>query len=174
MSDSHGRRVRASWESAAVNRAGPDALAGPARPDRVSPQLSLTGSDPLSRKNAPPRSRRPGAKRPRHSAALADTGPKRPHRRDPLSREAAPHHATSTSRSRGTGVCRPAGNDVGIHWHHVTPIPPAKFHRSSKWWHPLPGAPVRFRVKGSHHSAISDLWRGSGLSTHALFCLLVR
>jgi hypothetical protein len=34
---------------------------------------------------------------------------------------------------------------------------------SSKWWHPLPGAPVRLRVKGSNHGSISDSRRGSGL-----------
>lgn len=44
--------------------------------------------------------------------------------------------------------------------------------RTSKWWHPLPGAAVRIRVKGSNHRSISDSGRGSGLSTHALFALL--
>ena len=44
--------------------------------------------------------------------------------------------------------------------------------RTSKWWHPLPGAPVRLKVKGSNHDSISNSRRGSGLSTHALFGLV--
>ena len=40
-------------------------------------------------------------------------------------------------------------------------------------WHPLPGAPVRFRVVGSNQGSISDSRRGSGLSSRDLFCLSV-
>ncbi len=46
------------------------------------------------------------------------------------------------------------------------------YQRTSKRWRPLPGAPVRLRVKGSNHGSISDSRRGSGLSSRALFALL--
>ena len=44
---------------------------------------------------------------------------------------------------------------------------------TSKRWHPLPGAPVRLRVNGSHQGSISDSGRGSGLSSRDLFCVLL-
>jgi hypothetical protein len=43
----------------------------------------------------------------------------------------------------------------------------------SKWWHRLPGAPVRFKLKGSRQDSISNSRRGSGLSTYALFAHLI-
>ncbi len=46
--------------------------------------------------------------------------------------------------------------------------------RTLEVWHRLPEARLRFRVKGSHHVSISDSRRGSGLPTHALFCLFIR
>jgi hypothetical protein len=36
------------------------------------------------------------------------------------------------------------------------------FRANGEWWHPLPGAPVRFRVKGSNHGSISDSRRVAG------------
>ena len=77
------------------------------------------------------------------------------------------HRETPTSIT--TGAIQARAYDATIRRVYVT-----RFFYScttSKWWHPLPGAPVRFRVKGSHQGSISDSRRGSGLSTHALFAV---
>lgn len=42
----------------------------------------------------------------------------------------------------------------------------------SKWWHPLPGAPVRISIKSSNHGS-SDSRGGSGLSTQAYLVLQI-